>query len=220
MTESTRISSNKKLCHAARSHFFQRLNELNLFSDHPIWSSTLNHSEQVISTRLFLISLVCSLLVIVFYGLFNIRTHTITHEKFSLVDYEQIQARYSSSIIVPCTQIANPYSNLIHIDFKFHEICSSSFINQTWISSLFLSNATSHNILDFRTFTFAQFQALALLCQTARDAIDDGYRTFNSTQLITTHLRSRADFDDIVRTVVANLRSNIIAHENQMSRIR
>lgn len=219
MTESTRISSNKKLCHAARSHFFQRLNELNLFSDHPIWSSTLNHSEQVISTRLFLISLVCSLLVIVFYGLFNIRTHTITHEKFSLVDYEQIQAHYSSSIIVPCTQIANPYSNLIHIDFKFHEICSSSFINQTWISSLFLSNATSHNILDFRTFTFAQFQALALLCQTARDAIDDGYRTFNSTQLITTHLRSRADFDDIVRTVVANLRSNIIAHENQMSRI-
>lgn len=101
----------------------------------------------------------------------------------------------------------------------FHEICSSSFLTDSWISSLFLANATSHNILDFRSFTFAQFQALALLCQTAQSAIKDGVRTFNATRLITTQLRSRSEFNDIAHVLTMNLRNHLIASDSQMARI-
>ncbi|CAF4170082.1 unnamed protein product, partial [Adineta steineri] len=72
-----------------------------------------------------------------------------------------------------------------------------------WISSLFLSNATSHHILDFRTFTFAQFQALALLCHTANQSIFDAY----------------PEFTEITSVLIDNLQNNILANENRTARI-
>ena len=211
--------STKSIFHAARVDFNRTIRELNLFIDHPFWSSTLNYSEQILSTRLFLLFLIVSFLVITIYTSLVIRTHSVTLEHFSISDFEKIQAHYPTTINVQCTQAANPYSKLIHLSIKSHQICSSPFIRNEWISSLFLSNATSHNILDFRTFTFAQFQALALLCQTAYQAINDGLHTFNSTHLITTHLRSRTEFNEIVDVLITSLQNNIVANENRTTRI-
>ena len=211
--------SSKNILVAARSDFIHTIRELNLFSDNPFWSPVLNYAEQILSTRLFLLFLFVSLLVITTYASLVIRTHTVTMEEFSLSDFERIEARYPGTISVHCTQVSNPLEKLIHLSIKFHPICSSSFIRDKWISSLFLPNATSHNILDFRTFTFAQFQALALLCHTARQAVNDGYRTFNSTHLTTSRLRSRTEFNEIVDVLTTNLRDNLVANENRTVRI-
>jgi len=169
--------SSKGLFAVARSGLVRTIRELNMFSDNPYWSSALTHSEQILSTRLFLLFLFVSLLILITYTSLIVRTHSVPLEQFSLSDFEQLQARYPSTISALCTQVSIPYHKFIQLSPKFHQICSSPFINDKWISSLFLSNATSHNILDFRTFTFAQFQALALLCHTAYQSVNDGYRT-------------------------------------------
>ena len=223
MITSNERSSSRNICHAAYSDFIHTLQELNLFSHHPFWSSTLKLSEQILSTRLYIFFLFISLLLMTIYVNLNIRTHTITREQFSMSDYERIQSLYPTTTYVPCTQIANPYSDLIHLNIKFHQICTSSFVDTSWISSLFIPNTTTttrlHNVLDIHTFTFAQLQALALLCQTAHESIYDGHRTFNSTQLITTSLRSRDEFNEIVHVLIENFRSQIIANENRTARI-
>lgn len=209
----------KSLITAARLNLVRIIRELNLFSNHPFWSSALNDTEKIHSTRLFLLFLSISLLIVISYASLIIQTQNVTLKQFSLSDFEQLQTRYSTSMNIPCTHVSNPYHKFIRLSPKFHEICSSPFIGDKWISSLFLPNGTSHNILDFRTFTFAQFQSLALLCHTAYQSIDDGYRTFNSTLLITNHALSRAEFKEIANVLVNHFQQYLVAKENRMARL-
>lgn len=136
-------------------------------------------------------------------------------ENFSLADFERLKARYPSTIHAPCTKISIPYTIFLNLSPEFHQVCSSPFVKQKWISSLFLPNATSHNVLDFRTFAFAQFRALALLCRTARQAIRDTRRTLLYTHLVTSDTRSRDQFDQIVAALLDNLRLNVLANEKR-----
>ena len=83
----------------------------------------------------------------------------------------------------------------------------------------FVPNATSHNILDFRTFAFAQYRALALLCRTARQAIRDARRTLLSTHLVTSTTLSRKQFDEIAAALISNLQLNVLANEKRMVKL-
>ncbi len=186
---------------------------LNLFSRHPFWSSRLTTTEQILTTRLCLIFLFVSFLAIIIYTSLTIRTHNVTLKEFTLVEFEQLEA------LVPCTEVSIPHYKFLQLTPKFHQICSSPFIGLEWISSLFLSNATSHNILDFRTFTFAQFRALNLLCRTAHQAIDNGYHTFSSTNLISSHALSRTQFNQITAALIDNFKRHLIANEKRTSKI-
>jgi hypothetical protein len=211
--------SYKNLAIAARSALIRNARELNLFSDNPFWSPALNDTEQILSTRLFLLFILISLLIVITYASLIVRTHSITLDQFSLSDFEQLQTHHPNTLQVACSQVSNPYYKFIQLSPIFHEICSSPFISNRWISSLFLLNATSHNILDFRTFIFGQFQALALLCQTAKQSVYDGHRTFNSTNLITHDVLVRAEFNEIANVLIENLRNTVVAKENRTARI-
>ena len=201
-----------------RSYIIRNIRELNLFSDNPFWSSTLNHSEQILSTRLFIIFVLISLLVVITYTSLIIRTHSNTLEHFSLSDFERHHEDYPTTINVPCTQVSNPYHKFLRLSPKFHPICSSPFIGDEWISSLFVPNVTYHNVLDSRTFTFAQFQALGLLCHTAYQSVKDGYRTFNSTHLVTGAVLTRAEFYEIFDVLTSNFRNNLVENENRTAK--
>ena len=81
-------------------------------------------------------------------------------------------------------QVSIPYNKFLYLSPIFHQVCTSPFIGDKWISSLFLLNATSHNILDYRTFGFAQYRSLSLLCNISRQSVKYTHRTFNSTHLV------------------------------------
>lgn len=211
----TRRSIARSCFSSLRKRFVRFVREWNLFSDHPIWTPSLTLHEQRVATRIFVILLLASLIGLVFYTGLTRRTHEKTLNKFSLTDFERLHARYPTSIHVPCTQLSIPLDQLMNFSPKFHQICSSPFVGPRWISSLFLPNATSHNILDARTFAFAQFRALALLCRIARQAIRDTERSLHFDSLVTTTLLSRAQFDEISSVMMNNLQLNVLAEEKQ-----
>ncbi|CAF1036853.1 unnamed protein product [Rotaria sp. Silwood1] len=211
--------SSKTIVLAARSRLIRAIRELNLFSDHPIWSSTLTLTEQILITRLFLILTSISLLIVIGYASLTVRTYEITLNKFSISDFERLEARYPNTIKVPCTQVSIPYNKFLNLSPKFHQVCSSPFIRKKWISSLYLFNATSHNILDFRTFAFSQYRSLRLLCLLARQAINDTYRTFNSSHFINRYAFSRVQFNEMVSVLADNHQRNILTNEKQTVRI-
>ena len=136
--------------------------------------------------------------------------------KVSLADFERLESLYPTTIHAPCTQLSIPYGKFMNFSPEFHQICSSPLIGSKWITSLFLRNATSHNILDIRTFAFAQFRALRLLCRTARQAINDTVRALHSTHLVTSNALSRTQFQEISSVVMYNLQLNLIAEEKQL----
>ncbi|CAF0779383.1 unnamed protein product [Rotaria sp. Silwood1] len=193
--------------------------ELNLFSHNSLWSSKLTSTEQLLATRLFLILLFISFLAVIIWASLIIQTHDVTLKEFSLADFERLEALHSGTINAPCTHVSIPHEKFIQLTPQFHQICSSSFIGSEWISSLFLSNATSHNILDFRTFGFAQFRALALLCQTARQAVNDAYHTYTTTRLTTSHALTRTQFNQMIVALINNFKRNVVVNEKRTSRV-
>ena len=98
-------SSFKTIIIAARTRLLRVIHELNLFSDNPFWTSVLNPSEQILSTRLFLLLLIISFLAIIIYVSLLIRTHHVTLEQFSLVDFERIQTHHPTTINIRCTHV-------------------------------------------------------------------------------------------------------------------
>ncbi|CAF4225273.1 unnamed protein product, partial [Rotaria sordida] len=212
-------SSSKNIISATRSYSIRVTQQLNLFSDNPFWSSTLSVSEQILSTRLFLVLISISLLTVIGYASLTIRTHDVTLNKFSLSDFERLGVLYRSTIKAPCTQVSIPFNKVLNLSSQFHPVCSSPFIRRKWISSLFLFNATSHNILDYRTFAFAQFRSLRLLCHLSRRAVNDACRAFNTTHLIERNAFSRARFNEIASILVANLKRNVLTNEKRTANV-
>jgi hypothetical protein len=211
--------SSKNIFVAFRLYVVRNIRELNLFSNNPFWSPTLNNSEQILTTRVFILFLLVSLLIVITYTSLLIRTYDVPQENFTLDDFEELQELYPTTIDAPCTQVSNPYHKFIQLSATFHPICSSPFIEDKWISSLFVRDTTYHNDLDFRTFTFAQFQAIALLCQTAKQTVEDGYRIFNYTHLVTGHVLSRAEFNEIMDVLTNNFRNNLLVNANRTAKL-
>ncbi|CAF1148794.1 unnamed protein product [Rotaria sordida] len=209
-------SSTKTIVSTARSHLIHTIRKFNLFSSNPLWSPSLTVNEQILSTRIFIILISISLLIVISYASLSIRTRTITLNKFSISDFEQFETLYPNTIKAPCTEVAVRYDKFLHVSAKFHQICSSPFIRKKWISSLFLYNATSHNILDFRTFAFSHYRSLGLLCQLARQAVNDAYDMFYSNRLINRYSFSRVQFNEVSSVVTVNFYRNLLTNEKRI----
>jgi hypothetical protein len=210
-----KVRSSKSVFLAARSYLIDSLRELNFYSDDPFWSSILTYSEKIISTRLFLILISTSLLIVIVYSSLSIVTHDITLQKFSINDFERLEKLYPNTINALCNEVSIPYNKFLSLSPIFHEVCSSSFIGNKWISSLFLLNATSHNILDYRTFGFAQYRSLSLLCNISHQSVKDTHHRFNSTHLVNRDVLSRIQFNEISSVIFHNLQQNILINEKQ-----
>jgi hypothetical protein len=205
----------KSIFSAGRSHLINSVNELSLYSNDPVWSSRLTYSEQIISTRLFLLLISISILIVIIYSSLLVVTYDITLTKFSIEDFERLEKLYPYTINVPCREVSIPYNKFLNLSPIFHQVCSSPFIGHQWISSLFLLNATSHNILDYRTFAFAQYRSLGLLCDISRRLVKDFHRTFNFTRLLTRHALSRIQFHEISSVLLNNFQRNLLTNANR-----
>ncbi|CAF4888015.1 unnamed protein product [Rotaria sp. Silwood1] len=213
-----KCSSSKIILSAARSRFNRGIQELNLFSNNPFWSSALTPAEQIYSTRLYLILILISLLAIISYASLFVRTYDVTLNEFSISDFERLEKRYSTTFKAICSKESIPYSKFLNLSVTFHQICSSSFIEREWIYSLYLSNATSHNVLDFRTFAFSHYRSLSLLCNLAQQTINDNYHSFNSTNLVALLTFSRAQFNDLANVLISNFQNNLLANEKRTAK--
>ena len=206
-------SSKKNPFVAARAHLIASLSQFNLFEDHPFWTPNLTYSQQILSTRLTFFLLSISLFMLIIYSTLTIVTHQIILKKFSLNDFERLEKLHCQTINVPCSQISIPYNEFLDLSPVLHQVCSSPLIENQWISSLFLFNATRHNVLDFRTYGFAHFRSLKLLCRLARQSVTDAHRILNATYLTTRHAFSRNQFNEISSVVFDNFQRNILINE-------
>jgi hypothetical protein len=210
-----KVRSSKNVFKAFRTYLIDSIRELNLYNDDPFWSSRLTYFEEIVNTRLYIILVSLSILIVMIYSSLIIVTHNVILHKFSIDDYERLENAYPYTMSGLCNEVSIPYNKFLNLYPIYHEVCSSPFISNKWISSLFLLNATSHNILDYRTFAFAQYRSLGLLCNISRQSIKDTYRRLNSTSLTNHQVLSRNQFNNISSVLFNNLQQNILTNEKQ-----
>ncbi|CAF1157996.1 unnamed protein product [Adineta ricciae] len=158
------------------------------YSHNPI---RIYHS--ILSTRLYIISMFISLCIIILSSNFVNQTIHETILNPSREEYEKLEIQYSSTLQCPCTQISIPYGDFLNVQVKYHQICSSDFIQSWWYQS-FLPRNSSDVIRNFLSIASSHFQALSTFCDIVNITINDAIEKFLTRNFINSQLLSNDSF--------------------------
>ncbi|CAF4104333.1 unnamed protein product [Adineta steineri] len=159
--------------------------DFNLFPSIPPSTDEHQLRNQRISTRIFTILLTLSLTVLILYtSLVNV-TKTIYINSPTIIQYSQLYSTYPQTLTCACTQVSVNYDKFIQVNYTLHQICTSIFVQDIWISYLADHNALStFNFDDFRHSGTFIFQGLSAFCQLSSQTISNRLTQFYSSQYV------------------------------------
>ncbi|CAF4276580.1 unnamed protein product, partial [Adineta steineri] len=182
--------------------FKQYCQNLNLFPSVPPSTDEHELKNQKISTRLYIFLFALSLTILLLYTSLADITKTINVATPTLTKYEQLYSKYSQTLTCPCKQISINYEKFLSIEYTFHQVCTSFFITDDWISHndvilqyLYISN-------DPRIVISYAFQALGAFCDLIESTIHNSLIQFNSTQYITASVASSDLFQSQAKSFI------------------
>ena len=171
-----------------------RLHQLNLFpSDDPAADNEREVIGQIISTRLYIVLLLISLISLVFYSSQVRVTRTVTISDPPIEQYLWLYNSYYQTLSCPCARITIPQGTFLTVQPTFHQVCKSNFIDPAWSTGITYTIQTPDIVYygDFRVFGGAFFTTIASLCQLSATTINDGLLDFGLSSLVTTHVTPR-----------------------------
>ena len=175
-------------------HLFARckhyLTTLNIFPSVPTSTDEYELNRQRISTRLFLVIFIVSLIVLLFYNSVIMVQKTVKVETPSFTEYSDLNlnSAYNETLTCPCSKISITYGKFIQIEYTLHQVCSSIFVSQPWFKCL--SNIPGNLVqfglppLDFRASGKISFQALRSFCELINSTILNNRIQFYSNQYV------------------------------------
>ncbi|UJR34535.1 hypothetical protein I4U23_027312 [Adineta vaga] len=168
----------------------QWLKQLNLFKSAN--NRTISDiKQQRITTRIYLSLFAISILIFLLFTSLNVETTTITVSNPSLIMYNHLEDFYSNTLKCPCSNKTILYSTFSSLSPIFHEICTSDFVSESWISMMVFMKMTDLYGPDARHFRF-----LLSLCQLSKNTIDDAIRRFKMRSMITSNLFTQFNFNN------------------------
>lgn len=186
----------------------------NLFAS----SATTNPVDlqnQRISTRIFIVLLGLSTIVLFIYNLTIHVTNTITIDSPSYAQYQGLYSKYPDTLSCPCSQISIEYQEFFQVEYTMHQVCGSVFVSDDWINYLKASPVNfSSSIRDFRRSGVSSFQTLRMFCQMTEKTIRDNLIRFSSSKFVDAVMiaenifRSQIEkiFEQFISRTVNNLR--------------
>ena len=168
-------------CQELASH----VHNLNIFPSVPPKTDAYDLRTQRIATRIFIGLLVLATTVLIGYiSLINV-TKTITVNKPTLTQYSALYAKHAQSLACGCSQVSIDYGQVAAVHYRMHQVCSSVFINDSWLESFRSSfDPESLQPIDFRVAGMHIFQAVRTFCQMSDRAIADHLISFYSNQYV------------------------------------
>ena len=136
-----------------------------------------------------LVSIIC---LLVFVSV-NTQGTTVAVLNPSLTTYYSLIALHNSTLKCPCSTITIPYKKFFTFSPTFHQICSSDFMNDSWISLLMASHSEQITDVCLRMAQF--FRALSTICQRANQTINHAIERFAIQSLATVNMLQQADFN-------------------------
>ena len=191
----------------------KKILECNVFESEATWHDERRLRTQIISTRIYILLLSVSIVILIIYTWSTSETQTFIVSKPSQTVFERLQAnpKYSSTLNCPCQSISIPYGSFISISYYLHQFCASDFIRKSpeWLNLLFYRNATlEYSYLDYRLFAVPQFQWLFSLCDLANVTLINALTLFNSSVLVTGYPYSRENIKAQGNSAIAQFRQS------------
>ncbi|CAF0766068.1 unnamed protein product [Adineta steineri] len=186
----------------------KKLIELNLFKHYPSTDRQIRHQRY--ATRIYILLLCISLVILTIYTLLQrtIQSKTIPYPTQS--EYLQLRKLYPNTLSCPCTSISMPYSTFIKLQPYYHQLCSSNFTSQEWISYTAIMGRQSVYFSDYRGTATIQFQTLSMFCEEAHQTINDTLRIFFQTKFVSIQVISEQSFEFQMNSLIENWKSTTI----------
>jgi hypothetical protein len=183
--------------------------ELNIFKHHGSNEHHLHY--QRIATRLYILILVISLIILNFYSLLIKEIHNGTVLNPTESEYNRLEQIYSDSLSCPCTSISMNYSTFINIEPQYHQVCLSDLVSTRWINyNEHQDPVAGHAGDDYRSTASSYWQLLAMFCQESRTTVDDALRLFFQIQFVSSQVISQQLFESQVNLSIRNWQSGTI----------
>ncbi|CAF0958367.1 unnamed protein product [Adineta steineri] len=191
----------------------QYLKNLNIFQSVPPSTDEHNLQNERISTRLFIFLFVLALVILLVYNSLITSIKTDNFETPTFKEYEELYKSYSATITCPCKNILIDYKEILRIDYTIHQVCSSAFVTQDWISFLIHSdNRTKPFNTKFRSEGRTTFHALNSFCTLVNQTIDDNLEQFYLNQYVSIIVTPENLFVSQIETFVNQFRLSITSN--------
>jgi hypothetical protein len=105
------------------------------------------------------------------------------------------------------------------INPTFHQVCSSDFVTDNWISLLSTLNTLTTTTTDWRKQSSQRFRLLSTFCQMANTTVDDAVRRFNLRFLVGSNLFTENDFYTQLNTTISQFIQSTITDYSRLIKI-
>ncbi|CAF4149829.1 unnamed protein product, partial [Adineta steineri] len=170
---------------------------------------------QRITTRIYLVLLASSVCIFLLYKSLDVQTTNIIVSKPSLIAYKQLQETHSDSLECSCSNIAVPFEKFVTWSPRLHQLCSSDFITENWISLLSLTQLTvlyGARITEWDGFKGTHFRFLSTLCQLANKTVTDAIQRFGIQSFITLNVTTETSFNIQLNIIVNQFAQSFITN--------
>ncbi|CAF3867982.1 unnamed protein product [Adineta steineri] len=181
------------------------------------------HTENQIIRRLHVILVIGILTSLYMFSTFTPRVVTIQTNKPSLEIYEDLYKEYNDTLECPCSKLSMKYKSFLNLTTRFHEICSSDFISDRWLSYLYekRDNDKRHSPYDFYNSAVGQFKLLSTFCNLSNETVSESIFQLGSTDLINNQLLSSYILNNTIEMFINEFQQTISqSFVNSISLIR
>lgn len=176
-----------------------------------IWLLTLVYDRRRLRSLLYIVLLILTLSSLCFASILTRQTINSEISKPSLQIYEQLSTPYLHSLRCSCAQASVQYKSFMNLSIpRQHQICSSSFITDEWLSTLIPSDPLSaYSAKDFRKIAIGTFQLLASLCRLSEKYLINEIFNLMARNYINSYLISRIQFDKQMQSIINQFQMTI-----------
>ncbi|UJR19384.1 hypothetical protein I4U23_022514 [Adineta vaga] len=110
----------------------------------------------------------------------------------SLKIYKDLFQQSYETLECSCSQLSIKYKIFLNLTTRFHEICSSDFVTNRWISYLYKKKVTDYenDLYDFYYSAVGQFQLLSSICNLSNETVYNSIFQLGTTDFINNQLLS------------------------------
>ncbi len=127
----------------------------------------------------------------------------------NLEQYKQLYLTYSQTLTCSCKKISINYGTILHIQYTLHPVCSSIFVNKTWINYLDKSTQDKYVINDFIATARYAFQTLSAFCDLIDSTISESLVQFDSNQYVSAFVTPLELFETQTQSLIDQFRSSM-----------
>ncbi|UJR07197.1 hypothetical protein I4U23_011485 [Adineta vaga] len=173
--------------------------------------------RQQITSRVYLICLLISIIGLSVYTLFSVQIKSISIPSPSQDTFNNLYEKYSDSLRCECSQLSISYSDFIQITPTMHQICSSDCISPIWYNRFFEQNITFLYISSSADFIWPlYFPMLQSFCFLVNRTITDSIRVLKTTSFINNEILPQWQFDEQAQRLIDTFTNETVSEFTRM----